>query len=192
MIYELSQAVEIDLRARKFPIVVEYGPRVVDPESFPDGVIVIERDDTPDAVGPAVGAQSNPRKYRTRTLGGKATVYARSNVDGASVGEHEAVCEALVDALLVSLIECVSAAKGGPDVPIAEARYLRRDERPEVEVWPGRVYLLRFRVLRAVLKRDGQGAARPTGAATSIQNRTDVRLRGGDPEADPETGCDST
>lgn len=192
MIYELSQAVTADLRAREFPIAVEYSPRVVNSEAFPDSVIVFERDDAPDAVTAAVGVQSNPRKYRTRTVGGRILVYARSNADGADVGEHESVCEDLVDAVIVSLIDCVSAAKGGPDVPIVEARYLRREERPEVEQWPGRVYLLRFRVPRAVFKRDGAGAARPTGAATGVQNRTGVRLRGGNPDADPETGCDST
>jgi hypothetical protein len=188
MIYELSRDLQDMLRARKYPVTVEYGPERTLRDGYPENVILIERDrESGDSVETAHGSQRNPRKMRTRKLGAIATIWARSNLPGARIGDHERACEGLVDALIISLEEWGTEARAG-DIPITSARYATAADHNDVETWPGVVYLLRFQVPRGMLRRDYTGEARPESPFTGVSNQTRARLTGAEDE-DPEIGC---
>lgn len=184
MIYEMSRDIGARLEAAKFPVRVVYGPEQTAREIY-DPVIVIERDrGGSDRITPPQGQQSNPRKYMTRWLAARATIYAKSSLDGATVWDHERECEKLVDGLLVALTEWQTAERAGA-INVAEARYLAASERNDVETWAGVVYVLRFSVPRAVFKLTYLGEARPTQALSGHRNQTIASTPGGD----PATGC---
>lgn len=190
MIYDLHYDLRTMLTELKFPIDWRYGPLPLDPSGYPDLTVVVERDrdGASDAIRPPQGAHPNARQMRVRELPAKIMVFAReSAIANAQIGDHERLCEKIVDALIVALAEWGTAARVGTITP-TESRYLRKDERADVEVWPGVVYLMRFAVPRGVLRRDFLGNARPTGTIGKIANRTDVRPQA-DPDADPATGC---
>lgn len=177
----MMRDIEEDFRKRKFPSAFVYGPERVTREGYFDHAIVFERDrEASDTVGPVKGSQSNPRKMRVRELCVKCTIYAQSRLEGPRINEHEAECEQIVDALVIALAEWGEASRAG-DLPITESRYLKAEEREAVEVWPGVVYVLRFRVPRGVTARDYTRAARPTGAATGVGGQILVRRNADDP-----------
>lgn len=185
MIYEFTRDVAATLRARSFPFPVLYGPEALERE-YATTTIVIERDRTrPDSVAQARGPQANPKKHFERGISAVATVYARSSVRGAMIQNHEHECEAVVDALLVAFSECSSTSKHGPIV-ITDTR---AGAPSEYKPFAGVIYVIAFRVPRAVFALTYQSEARAQGAAAGVQNSTRVRLVGGDPDSDPETGC---
>lgn len=191
MIYELSQDLQTKLAARKFPTVIEYGPRFAAIEDWRDHLVVVERDrENADQLEPGNGFNENPRRVCNRGLAVRATIYAKSTLDGSRINEHEYECEQIVDGLITALTQWgteQNARLGGIAASIQEARYLRKEELPQsAETWPGVVYLLRFRVSRGVYVRDYLGQARPTGAATGVENTLFVeRGDGSDPETVP-------
>ena len=173
------------MQSRGYPVRFEYGPTRAEATGVFDGLIIVERDhEQTDAIRPAQGSAQNPHKRLIRELACKARIYARSPLSGARVNEHEADCERYVDGFTVALEEWGAASRAGY-VPITEARYLRGAEREDPEVWPGLVYLLRFRISRGVSAVDYAGAARPVAAPTAVANRTRVDLDGGDFENVP-------
>lgn len=184
MIYELTTALQAKFTAKRFPTVFEYGPRRMTVETYHDHLIVIERDrEAADQLSAANGQQVNPRRFCNRALTVKATIYAQSRLDGARINEHEFECEQIVDALIVSLQEWGGEARarlGDVTPTISEARYLKLSEFQEGEAWPGVVYVLKFRVMRGVIKRDYEQQARPVGAATSVGNVVEVRQNADD------------
>jgi hypothetical protein len=186
VIYEMARDVGARMLARKFPVLVVYGPERMQRESY-DPIIVIERDrGGSDGLAAASGQQRNPRKIMTRTLAVRASIYARSSLPGAMVQDHERECERLVDGLLVALFEWQTAERAGA-VSVSGARYLSAADRNDVETWPGVVYELRFNVPRAVFAMTYEGEAKPTAAILGIRSRTEVSA----PGFDAETGCDT-
>ena len=189
MIYEMMTALAADFAARKFPTSFEYGPKRAAPESYMDHLLVLERDhDAGDLLAPVTGVQTNPRRYANRSLAVKATIWAKSNLDGARVNEHQSECEQIVDAFLVSFSEWATRSQkllGNVAPSFQEMRYLKASELPQGgELWPGVVYQIKFRVNRGVEKRNYEGAARPTGAVAGVGN-TLIIHRGDDTETVP-------
>ena len=183
MIYAMTQALQDKFYAKKFPTAFEYGPRRLHVDAqWLDHLVIVERDrEASDTLEPVNGARNNPRCYCNRGQSVKATIYARSNLDGARVNEHEAECEQIVDAFIVALFQWGTESKallGDVTPTISERRYLKLSEFPEAEAWPGVVYLIRFRVMRGVYERDYEGNARPIGSATGVANELDVQLNG--------------
>jgi hypothetical protein len=173
VIYEMMTALAAAFAARKFPTSFEYGPKQVAPEAWSDHLLVLERDhEAGDTLNPPNGAQSNPRRYANRGLAVKATIWAKSNLDGARINEHQAECEQIIDAFLVSFSEWATAhlaLLGNVAPSFQEMRYLKASELPQGgDTWAGVVYQIKFRVNRGVEKRDYEGAARPTGAAATV------------------------
>lgn len=175
MIYRMSRDLEANLRARKYPVRVVYGPeRFLGTRREPFG-IRIERDRTSsEPVDTAHGFQRNPRKVMTRTMGVTAKLSATSPVPNARINEHEALCDQLVDAFLVSLVEWSTAAKAG-DISVVEDRYLSDEEIDKSEHANGVVYLVRFTIQRGVVRRDFDGSALPEFAISESIN-TAVRV----------------
>ena len=168
MIYALTSNLADIFAARKFPTQFHYGPEPLERLGFFSHTIVIQRD-TPhgDLVGAPIGIRRNPRLVRVRSIGVVANIFAQSTLPGARINEHEHECDQVVDALIVALYEW-GVASGAGEIQIGESRYLSSGERDDVEQWPGVVYLMRFMVPRAVLTRDYDGAAQPTGAPTGV------------------------
>lgn len=187
MLYEMFGDLRDRMHARKFPTQFAYGPEHTAREGHHfSNLIVIERDrEQSDEVEAAHGQVRNARKKFTRRLAAKATIFANCTSPGAHVGEHERVCEALVDALLVEIEDWGTESRAG-QIPIKESRYLSAHERSDVETWPGLVYLVRFLVPRGVQRLDYTGAGLPTGAASSVTGRIDLRIKATDtPEVIP-------
>ncbi len=195
MIYELSRDIETLMRNRKFPVVVRYGPeRAKFEPGHGSAVILIERDrEQGDSHGPARGAAQNPRHRYTRTLACVATFYAKSGLSGARVGNHEALCEKLIDGFSCALYEWASTSKA-VGTAFGSGQYLSASEFADLETWPGVVYRLRFSVPRGVVELDytsekDPGSAAPEAEAPPFSNTTHVFLTGAPDGSDPETGC---
>ena len=184
MIYELTQELQARFTAKLFPTAFEYGPRRMTVETYHDHLVIIERDrEAVDQLAPANGHQTNPRRLCNRACSVKATIYAQSRLDGARINEHEFECEQIVDAFIVSLNEWGTEAKarlGDVTPTITEARYLKLSEFQEGESWPGVVYVLKFRVMRGVCKRNYELQARPVGAAAHVGGTVEVRQNADD------------
>jgi hypothetical protein len=199
----MSRDIEEMLRARKFPVRVEYGPERLE-RSANSGpcVMVFERDrESGDGVEPVQGAQRNARMKCIRLLGVVVTVYARSSAKGARPNEHEAFCDMFVDALIVALHEWFEGAKTGALPQFSAAQMLSAEEiatlSPDNTAWAGAVYRLRFDLPRGVrewtyvpedtrprgdLPGAQQPGALPEGAAAGVSNEAHVHLAASDDE----------
>lgn len=190
MIYRMGRNLETALRARKFPLKIEYGPEAHAKLNYPSGVIVLERDSErgDSALQAPRGTQRNPRKSGRREIGCVATIYGASTTPGARRPEHEGVCDTFVDAFLAELEKWAKLAQI-VFISVDESRYLSAAERSGEQTWPGVVYRVRFRVPRTVFDRDYTGAAEPTGSPAHVSNRTEVRIAGEEGAGDPDVGC---
>ncbi len=162
--YIMAREVAEGLISRGYPVEVLYGnTRLSSAVGVVGRRIVVERDRRgPEAYGSFPGGQPNPRPAGVRGLAIVATVYAQSLTSGAKVEDHEYDCDRLVDAFFSELVEWCSDA--GTDYPeVVEARMLGQDDFPPGGWPPGAVYRLRFRVKRAIVRRDYDGDAEPTG-----------------------------
>lgn len=193
MLYEFTKDIQTFLGEKGYPVKVRFGPERITRDRYRECAIVIEHDpDTGDRVVAPPAARRNPRLVRARVLGCKATVYARSSLPNAHRGDHERECEKYVDALIVAFYRWGAEGRVG-DLPITKAGYLAAP--PDgPEVWPGVVYEIRFGLPRGIHDRayageQNAGTAQPTGSPTGVQNQTQARLEGGDPDADPDLGC---
>lgn len=198
MLYEFCKEIRTLLAAQKYPVKVVFGPERVTRDKYNHGhVIVVEHDESGDLLFAPRGAQGNPPKVADRAIGTVATVYARSVLPNAHRGDHERECEKIVDAFTAAAAKWSSAARV-PRIYPTRMGYAKPKPPPTgaavtPEVWPGVAYEIHFTLPRGVYDRtyvgeQNAGAARPTGAATGVANRTDASA----PGVDPATGCDST
>lgn len=190
MIYEMGRSLEALMRARNFPVAVVYGPdgldRIVGANTH---VLVVERDrEAGDTVGPARGAQRNARRLFTFAIGVRVTVFARSQIPGAHLGDHERECERIVRGLLASLHRWAASERAAP----LEFGPCGMVEIEGYEKLPGCKYALQFRVptgledLAYTHEAAGTaGSPSPTTNATGVDNTTALSLVSGD--LDP--GC---
>jgi hypothetical protein len=187
--------IEAILHARGFPVQAVYGPDRLPFDGFTSNLVRFERDpDQSDTITKPVGAsgqQDQPMKA-TRLIATRVTIYGQSPLSGAMPHDHDHETDQLVDALTVAISEWAVAAKTSL-VPLAftEARFITNDgERKAVyaEGWPGSVYLLRFKVPRAVralnyISGAAPGTARAKGTPEHVGNEIHVRVN---TSADPE------
>lgn len=189
-VYLCARAVGTHLATKNFPFPVKYGPERLKREAVSTTSIVFERDrGNSESFEAPRGQQQNPRKMATRQHGAMATIYARSNVPGAMVQDHEALCDQIVDAVFVGLYRWAKAQQL-TTITLTEARYLSAADRNDIETWDGAVYVIRFKVPAGVFDRDYAGDGRPETEVLGFRNTTHARLTGAS-EADPETGCGS-
>ncbi len=189
MIHSIGRELETKLAAKGWPFKV-YDRETSKRTAWTNG-IVIER--TPDTVTGARSQSRNPKRYYTRNIGAKLTIYAQSTKSGAAEFEHERVADRVVDLSLVALRTIFAernvghAFGGGEFVPI--------EDLAESERRGGAVYVQPFTVERGVadLTWAGSEAAEFTFVADSITNTTEVSIASvpeddGDPST-PETAC---
>lgn len=179
MIGDLAAAVAADLRARKYPHRVAYGPERTPRDGF-DHTIVFERDrEAGDAIVAPRGANGrNPEVPFNRDVAGRVTVYARSSKPGATVLDHEAECDCVCDGVITAMYRILKARR--LPLEITESRMLRRedlradtgegDDRsgPRSADWPGCAARIRFSVGTVVRDVTYTGAAGPTATLQDV------------------------
>jgi hypothetical protein len=176
VIYEMSKDIAERLAVRKFPYPVQYGKRNAQTERY-WGYIQFDRDPgASDDVGPVQGQGRVPaKKMLVRQLCGRVRVYARSNLDGAHEGDHERECEIVVDGVLTELDRWFVESRAAAHLNVVESRYLTAKELDDIEVWPGVVYQVRFKLPRGVTLRDYDGEGAQLGTIVHSGNRVEVR-----------------
>ena len=160
MIYQLAQLVKSELAAQGCPYSVVYGPERA-PYSLSTPRIVIERDRTSSETIAAPRARmANPVNVATRIIACKARVFAQSTLGGATVGNHEAEADLVVDKLICAIFKCVRIQK--KLFEFGQGKLLGADELKYsgLEAWPGVVYELEFTVDRGVFQTTWTQAAK--------------------------------
>jgi hypothetical protein len=185
MIGDLALAVRAELRARKYPYPVEYGPERAQRDSFA-AAVVFERDrESPDEVAIRIVTKNETVESPfIRKVSGAVTVYARSAKPAARAADHENECDRVCDAVLCALYRVLKAKR--LPLEVVESRMLREEDLPEgagerAASWPGAAARIRFRV--TTLVRDvnylGEGPATAEVAAVN-QPTLDVDYAPGD------------
>jgi hypothetical protein len=181
MIYELSKEIAIELAAKGMPYRVVYGPERA-PKTMADPRVVIERRREPsDVIEDPKARTENPRTENGRWIACRARVFARVNLAGAAVYDHERECDEMVDKVTIALRKCCMVRKnfyrfGRAGLVSAEA--LKLDN---LEGWPGVVYDVAFEVHRGVTDTTWTGAksAEATmGGAHGVSIKTTVTASG--------------
>ncbi len=174
MIHEIGRELEAALLAKGCSF------KVVDRDAFKrtawTNTIVIER--TSDTVTGARSQSLNPKRYYTRNIGGKLTIYAKSAKAGATEFEHERVADRVVDLSLIALRIIFGTRRighsfgGGSFAPIED---LAASER-----LGGVVYVQPFTFERGVADLTWAGAADTEFTVTDgfITSTTEVSLAG--------------
>ncbi len=186
--------VQDKLLYRGFPVTLEYGPDRTTLVGFTSNFMRFERDpEQSDAIGkPQADAGSLNRPMRAiRQIAVRVTIYGQSPLSGAQPHDHDHETDQLVDAAIVALSEWVVEAKASV-VPLAftESRFVTNiGERQALHAdgWPGAVYLLRFKIPRAVralnyVSGAAPGTARPQGTVKHVENEIKILRPGGSPE----------
>lgn len=189
MIYEIARAVEVRLRAKKFPLHVTYESSERIQAGIQDNRITFMRDrDQGDTFAAPTGAPQNPRKKADREVGGRALVWIRSALPGAMLGDHERECDAVVDALFCALFEAARVVCHVGLLAIGETRYLSSKDLVDLGVavsvtdsWPGVVYSLRFKAPRGVYDVDYAGNGLPEITLHGITGEIRIRRNADDP-----------
>lgn len=166
MIHALADAVRANLRTRKYPQPVLYGPEPFERTSF-DPAIIFSRDrERGDVIGPPVGTKVNPESPYTRVVAGQVVVFAQSSAPGARVQDHEDECDRVCDAVLTAMYEACKARS--LPLAITESRLLRASEFSNATTWPGCVAQIRFSVTTLVRRVTYAGAGALTGEVADV------------------------
>lgn len=179
MIGHLARAVGENLRRRKYPHPVVYGPERVGRGGF-DLAIVFERDrEAGDAITAPAGAKDrNPEVRYNRHVAGRVTVFTRSSKSGATTLDHEDDCDAVCDGVLTAMYSILKERR--LPFAIVESRMLTREDlRAEYDTGddrsgfrsadaPGCAARIRFAVGTAVRDVTYPGAAQLTGVVADV------------------------
>lgn len=188
MIYELSREVSEEMRRRKYPYHVQYGPEYATRDANGSNGIVMLRSARPDTLEAPAARRGNPVYRAVRVMAVDAWVYARANVIGADRQDHEFECETTVDLLTTALYDVIKTR--GEGIRFIGGSYLTPSELEitNLTTWNGVVYVMQFGVQRGVVAKDYTGAARPEATLAGIENTTNVLSLG----LDDGTACDAT
>lgn len=152
MIHEIGRELEAKLAAKGCPL------KVIDREGTQPtawrNVVVIER--TTDTTGPARSQSFNPKRYYTRNIGAKLTIYAQSTKSGALWFEHERITDNVVDLVHVALRTI--AAERRQAITFGGGEFIKITDLEKSEREAGAVYVLPFTVERGVSDRTWAGA----------------------------------
>jgi len=151
--YSLHKFLAKHLELRGWPFPVHYGPTRVKSGNC----VVIERNrNSGDTLDPNKTGEGD--RLAVRLMGCAATVYAASGHKGAHLGDHETLCEDLVDSVHSGILLWAPQAKAR--VTITGGRPLRADELgylTENPNWVGAAYQLTFAIGRGVFDHDSKG-----------------------------------
>lgn len=187
MIHAIGRDLEAKLQAKGCPF------KVLDREATTPtawrNVIVIEN--AADKFGPARSQSINPKRYYTRNVGAKLTIYAQSTDAGALEFEHRRVAERVLDLALVALRTIFAERKAGHSID--GGQFITIADLDKSDRQTGAVYELSFTVERGVADRTWAGAIVAEASIGSVASKTNVSRAGvaeddGDPLT-PETAC---
>lgn len=197
MIYRMFLDMRDLLRERGFPGEVTFGPVRGDHRRYQNEIVIERAFGESDTIRPPRGQQSNPRKEMVRDLACVATVYARSSLPGAHLGDHIALCDTFVDLALVCLRHWGVEAKTD-GVTVQGGQFIPAEQRngEEGKAWPGVAYRFSFLVPRSVLdwkflREQIQGQIKETAPLGRVRNRTEVLLQAAPAGTEPDTGCET-
>lgn len=169
MISALADAVRAELRTRKYPYPVSYGPERTQRDGFAAGIVFARDREKGDEIAPppvARGALSvDARSPFVRRVSGAVTVFARSPRPNATAGEHEDECDRVCDAVLCAMYR-VLKGRGLP-LLVTESRLLQAAEFNGLEQWPGCAAQIRFNVTTLVRDVNYLGVGPLTGEVAS-------------------------
>lgn len=183
----MSRDVERNLRARKWPYRIAYGPEFPARDANGSNGIVFLRSDRADRFEAAQGTNRNPHTRGRVGLATDVLIYSRAEIPGASRGDHEAESLRVLELVCSALYEeCTS--QRNPYV-LDGGRFLKADELhlARAERWNGVVYLLQCTIFAGLHARDYQGAAEPTGQYAGVSGSTQVSINGS--AAEPACGA---
>lgn len=179
MIGHLALAVGADLSRRKFPHPVRYAPEHSRPAGFDHAIVFVRDRQAGDSIVAAVGAKDrNPEVPFNRLVSGVVTIYARSPKPGATVLDHEDVCDETCDAVLAAMYRILKVKR--LPLQIVESRLLGRAElRDEDDQgddrsgqrsadWTGCAARIRFKVATAVRDITYKGEAQATAVIDDV------------------------
>lgn len=183
MIGHLATAVAADLRARKFPYPVSYGPERVGREGFRPAIVFLRDREAGDPIVAPVGAKDrNPEVPFNRLVSGIVTVYARSSKPGATVLDHEDECDVVCDGVIAAVYRILKARR--LPLSITESRLLRREDLVlDTDVgadtsgqrsadWPGCAARIKFTVGTVIRDVSYTGGAQSTGVIDDVEAPT--------------------
>ena len=152
MIYSITRELETALKAKGVPLPVVYGPERSG-TALTRPRIVVERDrQAGDVVkwSPRVPMR-NPRAVDRRMQGVQIRIYAKSDLSGAGVWDHERIADHSVDAILVALRGIIESRKN--EIAVQSSRFLNAAELDEtLQTWPGVVYEIKLQIDRGVFE----------------------------------------
>lgn len=127
-----------------------------------------------------------------RAIGCVLRIYAKSELVGAAVHDHERLADQLLDRVEVALRKIVAQRRTLHQITSSKLLDEAALSLIGLEQWPGVVYELRFSVDRGVFDTAWDGEAKPGIAAevaplAGIASETIVRLQNG--AGDEETAC---
>lgn len=192
MMHEIGVELAARFAATKTPIPVVDGPEQTKTATWGRERVVIERSGS-DSFDASRSQHINPKHRRTRTVGGKITIYAQSPLSGATNFEHERRAEAILDQVLVGL-DYVAAARKNRWSP-SRGQFVAPEHIKESERRGGAVYELQFTFDRAVIDRTWANEIRPefTLGAGKLTSTTRVSMGPFDqtnaPPDTAETAC---
>jgi hypothetical protein len=192
MIGDLAVAVAADLRSRKYPHPVSYGPERVGRDGFKPAIVFVRDREAGDAIAAPLGAKDrNPEVPYNRAVSGAVTVYARSPKPGATVLDHENECDNVCDAVIAAMYRILKARR--LPLTIKDSRMLRREDLrlesesasddksgPRSADWPGCAARIRFAVTTVVRDVTYVGGAQSTGVIDDVAP-PDVTFNGEEP-----------
>lgn len=181
MIHDLALLVRKELRAKKFPHPVEYGPERAQREGFAAAIVFYRDREREDVIAPPPNAKVNPQSPFVRRIAGRVDVFARSARAAASAGDHEEECDAVCDGVLCALYR-ICQTKRLP-LEIVSSKLMTAAEFNDCETWAGAGARILFSVTSMVLDVDYRGNGPLTGTVEEVA--PPVITSAGFPDFDP-------
>jgi hypothetical protein len=182
MIREVAVDLQANLRAKGCLVDVVVGPEATNTVTFGRERIVIEHGDS-DSFQPAWSQSVNPKRFMTRLIGAKGTIYSKSPKAGALVFEHRRRCEQILDMTLAALSRVHAVRNGKGAFLPSSGRFITPDDLAASERPGGAVYEFTFTIQRGVTDVTWTGDAQPEAEVggvdgVGINNVTRVSVNG--------------
>lgn len=181
MIHDLALLVQKELRAKKFPYPVEYGPERAPRESFNAAIVFYRDRDREDEIAPPPNAKVRPQSPYVRRVAGRVDVFARSARSGAAVWDHEDEADVVCDGVLCALYK-VCQTKALP-LQVVSSKLMTAAEFNACATWSGAGARILFYVTSMVLDVNYKGQGPLTGTIQDVA--APVIQSAGYPDFDP-------
>lgn len=167
MIYEITKEIATELIAKGYPFPVVYGPERGS-VAFTHPRIVIERDRQGSDPTKAPKARTpNPKMMFVRGIACVCRIFAKSNLPGAGVHDHERQADQAADKLTIALFRAIRLRFTECEIQPAKLMSASDLKFEGLESWPGVVYEIKFSVDRGVFDTNWVGEKAPETVLTA-------------------------